>query len=101
VLLRDYLGTKAPGQPVGPGDLKAASESWWLHAAVMVKADLEVASIPYHDETGRVFDFRALRHQFISNLAAGGVHPKIAQVLARHSTITLTMDHYTTHFEVH
>jgi hypothetical protein len=43
VLLRDYLGTKAPGQPVGPGDLKAASESWWLHAAVMVKADLEVA----------------------------------------------------------
>jgi integrase len=67
----------------------------------MVKADLEVASIPYHDETGRVFDFRALRHQFISNLAAGRVHSKIAQVLARHSTITLTMDHYTTHFEVH
>jgi hypothetical protein len=37
-------------------------------------------------------DLYALRHTFISNLAAGGVHPKTAQGLARHSTITLTMD---------
>ena len=28
-------------------------------------------------------------------LAQAGVHPKTAQELARHSTITLTMDHYT------
>src|SRR5262249_34893364 len=35
-----------------------------------------------------------LRHTFISNLAVGGVHPKTAQLLARHSTITLTMDRY-------
>ena len=34
------------------------------------------------------------RHQFISSLAAAGVHPKICQALARHSTITLTMDLY-------
>jgi hypothetical protein len=40
-------------------------------------------------------DFHALRHTFISNLAAGGVYPKTAQALARHSTITLTMDRYT------
>jgi len=32
---------------------------------------------------------------FISNLANGGVHPAVAQSLARHSTITLTMDTYT------
>lgn len=38
---------------------------------------------------------RGLRHTFISNLARGGVHPKIAQQLARHSTITLTLDRYT------
>jgi hypothetical protein len=44
---------------------------------------------------GRLFAFHALRHQFISNLAAAGVHPKEAQILARHSTITLTMDGYT------
>jgi hypothetical protein len=32
---------------------------------------------------------------FISNLAGSGVHPKLAMELARHSTITLTMDRYT------
>lgn len=32
---------------------------------------------------------------FISNLARAGVMPKVAQTLARHSTITLTMDRYT------
>lgn len=42
-----------------------------------------------------MFDFHALRHQFISNLARGRVHVKEAQQLARHSTITLTMDCYT------
>ncbi len=51
--------------------------------------------LSYRDSTGRVIDFHALRHTFISNLAAAGVHPKTAQRLARHSTITLTMDRYT------
>jgi len=46
------------------------------------------------DESGRFVDFHALRHTFITNLARGGVHPKLAQALARHSTITLTMDRY-------
>src|SRR6516225_6788106 len=52
----------------------------------MFRADLEAA--------GLVADFHALRHTFITNLANGGVHPKVAQALARHSTITLTMDRY-------
>jgi hypothetical protein len=65
----------------------------------MLRIDLESAGIPYQDERGRYFDFHAVRGQFISSLAAGGVHPKVAQVLARHSTITLTMDHYT-HLDV-
>ncbi len=51
--------------------------------------------LSYRDDAGRVADFHALRHTFISNLASGGVHPKTAQRLARHSTITLTMDRYT------
>ncbi len=46
------------------------------------------------DDAGRVADFHSLRHTFISNLVAGGVHPKLAQQLARHSSITLTMDRY-------
>ena len=61
----------------------------------MLRADLEAAKIDYKDAAGRVVDFHALRHTFITNLSNGGLHPKDAQSLARHSTITLTMDHYT------
>ncbi len=53
------------------------------------------AGIPYKDEAGRVFDFHATRGQFISELARQGVHPKTAQMLARHSSINLTMNTYT------
>ncbi len=61
---------------------------------LMLKQDLEAAGIPYSDESGHVADFHSLRHTFISNLAAGGIHPKTAQELARHSSIVLTMDCY-------
>jgi integrase len=63
-------------------------------AAAMFRADLEAAGIPFRDDAGLVADFHSLRHTFISNLARAGVHPKTAQTLARHSTITLTMDRY-------
>lgn len=64
-------------------------------AAEMLRSDLAAAGIPYVDDAGRVADFHALRHSFISLLVQQGVHPKLAQQLARHSTITLTMDRYT------
>jgi hypothetical protein len=51
--------------------------------------------LAYRDDAGRVADFHAFRHTFISNLIAGGVHPKTAQQLARHGSIGLTMDRYT------
>ncbi len=59
----------------------------------MLQNDLDAAGIAYVTDDG-VADFHSLRHTFISNLVAGGVHPKLAQQLARHSTITLTMDRY-------
>jgi len=65
------------------------------HVAKMLRKDLKAATIPAEDSAGRVVDFHALRHTFITNLANSGVHPKTAQALARHSTITLTMDRYT------
>ena len=68
---------------------------WNAHAAEMLRGDLADAGVPYTDADGRDFDFHALRHQFITTLARSGVHPKDAQALARHSTITLTMDRYT------
>ena len=48
----------------------------------------------YRDDAGLVLDFHSFRHTFVSNLARGGVHPKVAQQLARHSSIVLTMDRY-------
>src|SRR5262249_35601326 len=44
---------------------------------------------------GRTFDFHATRHSYITLLARSGVHPKMAQTLARRSSIDLTMNHYT------
>jgi integrase len=91
-VMRQYLAGRPADRPLWPG-------SWKEDAAEMLRADLEAAGIPYQDEAGRYFDFHAMRGQFISLLAAKGVHPKVAQVLARHSTITLTMDYYT-HLDV-
>jgi integrase len=91
-LMRQYVAGKPTHERLWPG-------SWTKAAAEMLRLDLEAAGIEYQDEDGRYFDFHALRGQFISLLAAKGVHPKVAQVLARHSTITLTMDYYT-HLDV-
>lgn len=65
----------------------------------MFKADLDATGIVQEDSTGKRADFHALRHTFISNLASGGVHPKVAQSLARHSDINLTMSRYTHTFQ--
>jgi len=63
--------------------------------AAMMRKDLEAAGIPYRDASDRVVDFHALRHTFITRLARSGIAPALAKSLARHSTITLTMNHYT------
>ena len=51
--------------------------------------------LAYRDHAGLVVDFHSLRHTFISSLARAGVYPKLAQSLARHSDINLTMSRYT------
>lgn len=87
--LRAFLASKLPTASAFnmPEDRRDMSN--------VFKADRDAAGIAERDAAGKVADFHALRHTFISNLAAGGVHPKVAQTLARHSTITLTMDRYT------
>ena len=67
--------------------------TWAKRTFKMIQLDLDAAGIPYATDAG-VADFHSLRHSFISNLVTGGVHPKVAQQLARHSSITLTMDRY-------
>ncbi len=51
--------------------------------------------LSYKNQSGLFADFHANRHTFITNLAKGGVSPKVAQTLARHSDIRLTMNVYT------
>ena len=78
-------------------DLDFARKAWIAAAgSLQTRAEHESSSfLMCCDDLGRYADFHALRHTFISNVAAGGVHPKTAQRLARHSTIKLTMDRYT------
>ena len=77
-------------------DMRKAREAWLGDKSVpdQVKEQEPNFLLPA-DDAGRVVDFHALRHTFLTNLAAGKVHPKTAQELARHSSITLTMDIYT------
>jgi site-specific recombinase XerD len=82
-------------------DLARAHAAWISEAKTTEEKEARETSyfLKYRDARGRVFDFHALRHWYISNLALIGLHPKVAQSLARHSTITLTMDFYT-HLEL-
>lgn len=103
----DAAKIPSPTDPLFPG-------TWTERAADMMKADLDSARkawikeaqrpeerkkrgkspfLQFETEAGRA-DFHALRHTFITGLANSGVHPKLAKELARHSTITLTMDRY-------
>jgi integrase len=78
-------------------DLAASRAAWLTEAATDdERAKREQTSfLAYRDAAGHVADFHSLRHTFISNLARSGVHPKLAQSLARHSDINLTMSRYT------
>jgi hypothetical protein len=77
-------------------DLKRSRAAWIAEATDGAERERREASsfLAYRDEGGRVADFHALRHTFITRLVRAGVKPKEAQALARHSTITLTMDRY-------
>jgi integrase len=86
-LLRRYAAGRPADLPLWPG-------TWNVAAAEMVRRDLAAAGLPYRDDRGKVLDFHGLRHTFITQMVGAGLHPKVAQVLARHSTITLTMDRY-------
>jgi len=107
-LLKAHLADKMPTAPAFkmPPDWEvidmlradlAEARTKWLESRQTPQEREEGAKstfLAYQDAAGRFADFHAFRHTFISNLAAGGVHPKTAQQLARHSTIVLTMDHY-------
>ena len=107
--LRPWLSPKPKGAPLWGGkwakqysaaamirrDLDAARAAWISEATEKEREQRENADfLKYRDQGGEVVDFHALRHTFVTNLVNAGVMPKDAMELARHSTITLTMDRY-------
>jgi len=105
-MLRPWFKGKKRGKPVFrmpdkaakmmPQDLKAGREAW-LNEAPSEKDRKErekVSFLAYRDASGRVADFHALRHTYISRPVRSGANIKVAQELARHSTPTLTLGRY-------
>jgi hypothetical protein len=80
--LAAYVATLPPGEPVFPLPPDCGAK--------MFLPDLERAGIPYHDASGLVFDFHALRCQCATLADQAGVTPRVVQKLMRHSTLELT-----------
>ncbi len=77
-------------------DLRSAREKWIKEAKTPKgQAEREKSDfLTYQDHDGLFADFHSARHTFVTNLGKAGVRPKLAQALARHSTINLTMNVY-------
>jgi hypothetical protein len=83
-------------------DLGVAREAWINDAHDEEDRQKRASSdyLKYKTSAGVFADFHANRRAFITNLAKARVLPKLAQTLARHSDVRLTMDVYT-HTELH
>jgi len=83
-------------------DLIVARDKWLDEAKTNadLKDRLESDFLCYCNHDDLYADFHSLRHLFITNLERAGVTPKMAQTLARHSDIRLTLGVYT-HVELH
>jgi integrase len=77
-------------------DLKAAREAWIGSAKRPKEKELRAKSdfLTYVNAAGEVFDFHAFRHTYVSAIVGSGASVKVAQLLARHSTPTLTIGRY-------
>ena len=78
-------------------DLDSARATWIKEATTDDEREERERTdfLKYKDSQGRFADFHANRHTFITNLSRAKVSPKVAQMLARHSDIRLTMGIYT------
>jgi integrase len=86
-LLRGYLAGRSEDQLVWGG-------TWKDEAADLLRIDLQAAGIAFEDPDGKVLDFHSFRHFFVTSIVKGGASPKVAQTLARHSDVRLTLGVY-------
>ena len=83
-------------------DLMAARDKWIDEANTEVekRRRLKTDFLCYCNHYGLYADFHSMRHLFITSLERAGISPRMAQTLARHSDIRLTLGLYT-HVEIH
>ena len=117
--LREWVATKRnlkPEQPLFPisgrvpggverkthkmmeRDIMAARDAWLDEAKkdpAELKQRLTSDFLCYCNHDGLFADFHSMRHLFITSLERAGISPKMAQTLARHSDIRLTLGVYT------
>ncbi len=77
-------------------DLAVARSAWIDEAETDKERNERKESdfLGYQDADGAFADFHSNRHTFVTNLAMSTDNPKIAQTLARHSDVNLTMNVY-------
>jgi integrase len=77
-------------------DLAAARKAWLKEAKGTEREVREQSDfLLFCNHVGLYADFHSCRHLFITSLERAGVRPKVAQTLARHSDIRLTLRVYT------
>ena len=78
-------------------DLESARIAWLKEAQSPQEQEAREKSdfLAYANHAGRFADFHSCRHLFITSLERAGIRPKVAQTLARHSDIRLTLNVYT------
>ncbi len=77
-----------------PADLVLPAAPDATNVARLLRRDLKAAGVPDRDGSERLRNFHSLRHTFATNLARGGVSPRAAMELMRHSNINLTLRRY-------
>src|SRR3972149_10405562 len=78
-------------------DLNAARQKWIEDAKTSDECLERIKSdfLRYCNHDGLFADFHSMRHLFITSLDRAGVSVKMAQTLARHSDVRLTLGVYT------
>lgn len=78
-------------------DLDAARTKWIAEGPTPEERTVRSRSdfLRYQNGEGRFADFHSNRHMFITSLERAGLSPKMAQTLARHSDVRLTLGVYT------